>query len=174
MSYPQLTATLIVSITDNFEETNARITQFMNVIFTNETGLATRIPYDKVKEHVMKQECIQYCLLHAQCNVVYIAFKNNSKLLKWCSYYQADLMGIKIINSSDSVPSYWVSLWQEMGGKPEASELMITGIIIISWHGFRIITPLLKLYINHFAAEHVMIKIEQKDIKTHNYIYIRK
>ncbi len=75
----------------------------------------------------MKEECIVYCIQHSQCNAVYVAFKNNSDLVNWCSYFKTDLLDVNIINGSDAIPLFWLSLWEEMGGHPDSSEFIITG-----------------------------------------------
>ena len=96
------------------------------MIFENGTGMVEVLPTN-CRNQVTKPDCISCCTQTNTCNIVYIAYNQNSHQIDWCTLYHTEEVELISAAYTASVPEYWVQMWSQNGGQPAMSQLAVFG-----------------------------------------------
>ncbi len=108
---------------------HVKFKQFNDVVFTNGTGI-TEVSTTQCKDPVLKHDCIYCCIETVTCNVVYIAYKNGSNQVDWCTLYhmvEVELISVADLTTMSEYSWYWAQIWISNGGQPGEHELAVFG-----------------------------------------------
>ena len=96
------------------------------MVFKNGTGMI-EVPPTDCGNQVTKHDCISCCIQKDLCNIVYIAYQQNSNQVDWFMLYYKDKVELISATSLAAVPAFWVHVWSQTGGQPLKSQLVVFG-----------------------------------------------
>ena len=117
------------------------MTQYANMVFHNHSNNNIEVlEYTSSRPLTSHEYCIIYCVeKYHECNMVFVAYKNDSDIIDWCMWYKTTAGNLTLlpIDGTGLLP-YWTNLWSEHGGIPAKSHLITLGMyfLMIFFWGF--------------------------------------